>query len=623
MKQTPCKKSTAPRHFGLWSTLTVFVVSTLFFALAYPHHLHSQEQYQLFLFDAPYALDVIALPGGLADWLGRFCTQFFIYAWVGAVIIGLLLAAVHWFTLRLLGRSGLTLLSALPTALLGAYLMNENALLGAAWAVLIVLAVGAWLVSDQAGFGILCDKKERVIDGRCLGRGEPMSERWIKVGRVVMLVVSIQLLYWMAGPVTVLLPLLLLAAGEGRRAAWVEAGILTVMGILLAVVLCMPRAFHLYLPVLTDRLFYGVHYFRHPQIVPTQLWLAVGAIALMALLNGLLHLEQRWPLQGRWSTLAMCALNLLLLGGVGYISYNPQTERVMAYDFMARNQQWNRLLEEGKKSSPANQISTTAFNLAMAMKGQLVDHMFEYKQNGTEGLLPVFVREPVGPLTTAEAYYQLGMINTAQRFVFEAQEAIPDFQKSGRCYRRLAETNLINGAYDVARKYLLTLTKTWFYADWARETLQLIDNPERIDQHKEYGRLRQCNIQAEFFYSDRELSQMLGQLFLSNRGNRLAFEYLQASFLLKCDLESFVRCFDLGSQLGYPAVPKHFQEAFLLWWSKEHSPNEKTPIPIRPDLLQSLNQCFVDMRQPGATIDSLEPRFGRTYWYYYFLNNQH
>ena len=70
-------------------TILFGVAVTLFFALAYPHHLHFQEQYLLFLFEKSYALDVLSNPGGLADLIGRFLTQFFLYAWAGATIIAL------------------------------------------------------------------------------------------------------------------------------------------------------------------------------------------------------------------------------------------------------------------------------------------------------------------------------------------------------------------------------------------------------------------------------------------------------------------------------------------------------------------------------------------------------
>ena len=73
----------------------------LFFGLAYPHHLHYQEQFQLFLFDGTYVCDMVKQPGGIADLLGRFCTQFFLFAWVGAAIIAVLLSAVQLLTFRL------------------------------------------------------------------------------------------------------------------------------------------------------------------------------------------------------------------------------------------------------------------------------------------------------------------------------------------------------------------------------------------------------------------------------------------------------------------------------------------------------------------------------------------
>ena len=90
--------------------------------------------------------EIVRLPGGVADLLGRFCTQFFLFAWIGALIIALLLMAVQLLTLRLftLHSSLLTLhfsygLSFVPSFLLWLYLLDENALLGGVWAVLLVL----------------------------------------------------------------------------------------------------------------------------------------------------------------------------------------------------------------------------------------------------------------------------------------------------------------------------------------------------------------------------------------------------------------------------------------------------------------------------------------------------
>ena len=60
--------------------------------------------------------------------------------------------------------------------------------------------------------------------------------------------------------------------------------------------------------------------------------------------------------------------------------------------------------------------------------------------------------------------YQLYWTNIAQRAAFEAMEYVPSCNKSGRALKRLVETNIISGHYDVARKYIAILEKTTFYS---------------------------------------------------------------------------------------------------------------------------------------------------------------
>ncbi len=107
---------------------------------------------------------------------------------------------------------------------------------------------------------------------------------------------------------------------------------------------------------------------------------------------------------------------------------------------------------KGRREVTGFTFGVTCLNLALGKTGQMGDRMFEFYQNGTEEMLPEFQRDFTSPLPTSEAYYHLGMVNTAQRFTFEAMEAIPNFNKSGRCFKRLAETNLINGQYESGSK---------------------------------------------------------------------------------------------------------------------------------------------------------------------------
>lgn len=452
------------KHLHIICTLLLGVAILLFFGVAYPHHLHFQEQYQLFLFDSTYVWDIVKHPGGIADLLGRFCTQFFLYAWVGAAIIALLLSLIQLLVWRLMRVDRLFGLSFVPSFLLWLYLLDEHALLSGVWAVLVTLLVGVIIRKTISSV----------------------------IRTILAIIVAISILYWLVGPV------------------------------------CFP------LPI--DSIWTDIHYYRYPTVFPWLLWAASLSVWVLSLLPCVCRKWVNAPSGYVWG-LSTFLLVTIGMGSIVWKNSNLKAEKVMQYDFMATHQQWNRILETANAEKPNNQIGVTVQNLALAMRGMLLDHMFEYNQNGIAGLLPDVQTDATSPMPTAEAFYQLGMINVAQRTVFEAQESILDFQKSGRCYKRLAQTNLINGNYKVARKYLMALQKTLFYRTWANETLPLLGNEKAIAKHPEYGRLRQCAYKNDFYFGDHVTPEMLKDLYFSNKDNHMAYQYLVAYYLLTGDRE--------------------------------------------------------------------------------------
>ena len=448
-------------------TLLFGVAVVLFFGMAYPHHLHYQEQFQLFLFDSTYLWDIVKQPGGVADLLGRFCTQFFLYAWVGAVIIGVLLVLVQLLTFQLVQWSMVNgqysmfnAFSFVPSFLLWLFLLDENALMGGVWAVLFLL-LAVWGVAR-------------------------FPKGW---KRYTLFVIAIALLYLIASPTG--------------------------------------------------------HYYRNPVETPTLLWAAYLSAIILTLLAHVFQKRSLFTFHCSLFTfyfsLFTSAVVAAVMGTFVWKNANFKAEKVMQYDFMARHQQWNRILNTINTEKPNNQIGVVVQNLALAMNGLLVEHLFDFNQNGDLGLLPDVGTDATSPLPIAEAFYQLGMIRVAQRTVFEAQEAILDYQKSGRCYKRLAQTYLILGDDDVARKYLLALQKTLFYREWANETLSLLGNEQAIAKHPEYGRLRKMNYKEDFLFSSHMNAEMLERLFFSNTDNRLALEYLRAYYVLTNDRENYVK----------------------------------------------------------------------------------
>ena len=564
------------------------------FAFRYPYHLHFQEQYQLFESTRDYFTAVAAVPGGFADWAGRFLTQFCYYAPAGAVLTALLLCAVQLMTWAACRQKTLTLyaLSFLPSALLLAFYCDENALAGAAVALILSLAAAVLI--------------RRVSPDRL---------------RHILEVFLVPVLYMLCGPLTIVyvLTILIIEMPDQVRheeiperneanSFWLLIGSMVVL-----TVVC-PFISRYIFPYPLERLYAGVHYYRYHNILPGLLWMA--AVASVAVI-GLSCLRTR-RLRDRWK-LPAGSLLFLLVAALGTFltlkTADSAKEEWMRYDFMVRMQMWNRIMLTADRHNPDTPKTVSCLNLALSKSGRMADSQFEYFQNGPDGLLPPFARDHTSPVSTGEVFWQLGMVNTAQRYAFEAQEAIPDFQKSARLYQRLAETNIVNGDWDVARKYLKALQHARFYRKWARETLALLDAGTIFERRPELARIRNLRLKEhDFLFSDTEMDSMLGLLNVEHPENTMALDYLMAWALLKKDLDRFVECIGL---LQTPQMPKAYQEALLLRWVMTHSNFDGLPPYLSQSHARRINAFLTDMRA-GKTEEQMRQAYGDTYWFYYY-----
>ena len=553
-----------------------------FFALKYPYHLHFQEQYQLFESTRDYFISVAAVPGGLADWIGRFFTQFCYYAPAGAFVLALLLCSVQLLTWAACRNKTIPVyaLSFTPVIPLLAFYCDENALFGGAVALAISLVCAA-----------LCTFVHKDTVRRLLQA------------------VLIPIVYMACGPLAVVF-VLVTVINELFRSG-LKALPYAVVALALAA-LCPVAASRIF-PYPLERLYLGVHYYRYHNILPGMLWIA-GLCAVLAVTCGGLWKEK----QSKWHFLTGTAVFVLLASigtGLTLKAADWSKEEWMRYDFMVRMEMWNRIMMSADQKNPDNPMTVSCLNLALSKSGRMSDHQFEYFQNGPDGLLPGFVRNSTSPVSTGEIYWHLGMVNTAQRFAFEAQEAIPDFQKSARLYKRLVQTNIVNGDWDIARKYLKSLKNALFYRSWAKKTEALLDSGEIIEKRPDLARARELRLKEhDFLFSDTEMDSMLGLLRVENPSNDMALDYLMSWCLLRKDLDRFVECI---SMVTAPSMPKSYQEALLLRWVLTHNDFEGLPSYISRANAQRISQFISDSRA-GKSEEQMKRDYGDTYWFYYY-----
>ena len=579
------------------------VAVVIFWSVPYMSGLCFQEQYQMFLFDTNYFLERIVLPGGLADYISEFLVQFYYMPVLGGIIIALLLMSIQAISWGLMKQYGMKavfpgyLLSFVPSIVLWCAMGDQNLLLS-----FVVALSGALLIGW--------------IHNR-------FHNRLVKV---VFELVSTALVYWFLGPVVFLYAALMI--GDTLMKGKQNGHILSSLGysaclLILTVAWILLTTQSLQYPLY--RIFTGLNYYRYPGTV-SPLPLGVMIWTVVVVFFGMVPDSHAWIKKLQQSKVVMALSYVLVIVASWFgikASFDEMTYDLIDYDFLVRTEQWDKIIEKAEKKPATTPLSVSCVNLALSQKGMLADRLFEFYQNGGEGLFPTFTRDMISPVSTAEIFFRLGMVNDAERYMFEAQEAIPNYRKSARLTRRIIECEIINGNYQVAAKLLRRLQKTLFYSNWANQTMALLGNEKAINRHPVYGKLRKYREKKQdFLFSDQEMDQMLGLLFLNDNHNKMAYEYLVCYELLQRDMEKFMQYYPLGRFVDYDHIPRSFQEILIGNWMKTHSDPRTIPYSVdAQNVNNTLNFIQLYMQNPKNPQLGQQPYVSNA-WHYVMVQDK-
>ena len=553
------------KHAPLLLTLAFGISVFLFWWRRYPFALTYQEQFQLFMFDCDYFCSRIAEPGGLARYLAEFLVQFYNSVVIGASIIAVLFMLLQRLTWRLMHTDSHYALSFIPSIMLWYAMGDESVML--TYVVALLMAMAAVLVWNS------------------------WTARWAQWLKFVVAILFIPLLYWIIGPLALLIAALMMP----RTIAAV--GVIYLLALI-------PLSAH-YLPFPMMRVVLGISYYRFPVTLPYLLMVLPVVVWLIANFVRLL------PKAKQWVNVAEIMVVLVVLGGFVDLGYDNKKYELIEYDYLVRVRDWNAIIAKAEMKTPDLPMSVSATNLALAMTNQLGDRAFEFYQRGPQGLFPKFERNFASTQLTGEIYFHLGLINTAQRLAFEAMEAIPNYNKSARAVRRLAETNIINGQYKIAEKYLRMLEKTIFYRPWAKRMIAILGHEKAINEYPLYGTLRQYKLQKDLLFSDGELDNICGQLFIHNQQNLMAAQYLLMIPLLNRDVEKFMSYVKVvQNRIQYN--PRSCQEAIAFAFMRR---GQQPPLGFVNQMILSDMDNFARIYSTNRNSPELS-RFKNTVWNY-------
>lgn len=564
----------------------------LYFGVFNRHHLSYLEQNQLFRYNTDYIAGFFQNPGGLITFLDSFLTQFFCYTWVGALILtlngfGILLLSRYIF--KQIGQPGI-LFSLMPLMLLAALHSNHNYPLSVSLGWLHALAF-------YALYSRIENDTQRFVSG------------------ITFFIIS----YFLAGIFAFLMIALCILYEVLYRKGHLRYYLIAVI---LIVVLVIPYLGWRYIylidlrqawfqPVVFSSL-YPVRVFLFLMSLYYPVVFLVNSFMLKVLAKTEFNFSWRWPFLVPGTLLYLISIFMLVK-----FAYDRNNELFLKIDAHYQSSSWKKVLTLSNRYHGHNQLVLYYTNLALYNNGELADKMFQYRQYGTSGLWLEWKRNETAPFFGGEIYYQLGYTNEAYRWAFEAMEAKG---LNPRSLKRLANTSIINRKYEVAEKYLHFLDQTLFYRKWAKERQRLIADTTLIFLQKELMDRRRLLITNDFIADINLNSHLLNKLLEAHPDNRMAFEYMMASFLLSKDLEAFAGNIYRLKDLGYKKIPIHYEEALVLYAGLSHKDVVPPGYSISRDTRERFHNYASIFARNRYSMDqaarALSGDFGNTFWYY-------
>lgn len=283
------------------------------------------------------------------------------------------------------------------------------------------------------------------------------------------------------------------------------------------------------------------------------------------------------------------------------------------------NNKMDELIAYNLSHPSNNRLTSYLVNIALCEKGKLSDMLFNFPQNVENSTL--FLQwERIGEILKRGGYfyYTIGIINEAHRWNFEYM-VMHGYTPQG--IKMLIKTELINGNYHMAAKYISLLKSTLFYKKEALEFEKLLFDDEAVKAHPELGEKKNNKIKDDFIINIQNPLLNLEALLNYDRPNKNAFEYKLAFLLLKKDFLAVINDIPNFTLFDYTGLPVHVQEALCVYQAlPEAVQSPFGRLTINKNIRTNFQQFYWTFEQfnndPNAAKKILQEKYGNTFWYY-------
>jgi len=305
----------------------------------------------------------------------------------------------------------------------------------------------------------------------------------------------------------------------------------------------------------------------------------------------------------------------VVAGAAVFFSYSNEIKTYHEVDYYVFHKMWPEALAAARRYPTNNFYVVHSANLALYHTGRLGYDMFSYPQH-PDALLLLPQEGTTGYWQRFDTYIDLGFISRAEHAL---TSILDEFGERPMILKRLALVNIIKGNINVARIYLGALNKTLFDADWARDYLNRLEqtpNPVTNDRIQYLCRsMTEKDYRSLFFINEALLLDLLEK----NRQNRMAFEYLMAWYLLNGELDRFAQNLERLDDLGYFEIPRLYEEAILYMLNRGKAVNlhdRRISAESQRRFTDFLNIYNRHGRNENATLKELKKKYGDSYLFY-------
>ena len=573
-----------------WGFVCVFSGSTIFYFWIYGNHIFFfQENQSLFLYSKNYLFQYLDVPGGMLQYLSTFAKQFYVYPFVGALII-----SIELVLLILILRSIALKLNC----------TNEQS-----WFVLFIpssILFFLHTISDYYLYHSLGFLFVMFVYNLFLRINT-------KYGSVAILIFFPFLYYLLGGFMWILFGLVIIYHSNifaGKQRFFYILGLIAIVG----------SAVYIFVSFLSvqpvdKQLFNPFDSLMDLKYVKLYIILILYLLAFPKIVSIPFFQKKNGSLT---FSLAVVILLFISAGIAIYKNYDPKLNQFMKLEKLVYTQNWEDFIKEYESREIEDKMLEHYYFVALSEKGILCDRMFMGNPKfGVESLIIPWEYNPHIINRGVYFYYSIGLMNESHRWAFESmttQGIQPENLKL------IVKTNLVNGHFEVAHKYICILKQTLFYRDWALRYEKIYNNPKLIKDDPELSEKIRLLPKTDFFINVENPAANLAYLLKANNFNKKAFEYGIAWALLSKNMNAIANELPLFGEMGYLKFPRHVEEAAMILQSiRDVKPDQMGGLRISDETKADYANyvtAYKKYRQSTNVKSTMATLAGNSFWYY-------